>query len=110
MPRGWQGCAQGVQGGRNQGALCIDGCGVGESGAAEPVSIPCDLCSPVSVSAVAGVLQNPGDASLFASSSRQCGESRNGAAGEVGHQCTEVLGASKTRICSTWPLQDGHSA
>lgn len=64
----------------------------------------------MSISAVAGVLQNPSDASLFSSSSVHCGESRNGAAGEVGHQRMEMLAASKTHICSTWPLQDGHSA
>lgn len=74
------------------------------------MSILCDFCSPVSVSAVAGVLQNPSDASLFSSSSVHRGESHNGAAGETGHQRTEMLAASKTHICSTWPLQDGHSA
>lgn len=47
-----------------------------------------DFCSPVLICAVAGVLQDPSDASLFSSSSR---ESHHGAAGEFGCQCMEMV-------------------
>lgn len=53
------------------------------------------VCFHVLIPAAAGVLQDPSDASLFSISSWQQREICNRAAGEFGHQLTEMFGACK---------------
>lgn len=70
--------------GRHRDTLGIDGLGRAD----QKREVISDFCSPVLILAVAGVLQDPSDASLFSSSSR---ESHHRAAGEFGCQCMEMV-------------------